>query len=855
MVQLRTDHNSPSLLFLLVTLLFSISTGYAEPQANTPPPFGTSESAQTWPQQADSLKEQLSKEIDAAQDALTDSVEQLQNQLSVDQLINNPKSRYPLEPQSFSKQQRYSFNEDIRPILNNKCIACHACYDAPCQLKMESGSALQRGASKAPVYDGGRLSEIAPSRLDVDAQTVEGWRNRGFFPAIKGYPNEEGKLSASLMQKMLELGRKQPFPPNRPLPKELELGLSRKNSCPAPDEFAEYAKDNPHGGMPLAIAGLSDREYKTLSTWLKEGAKTAPSPLLISPQEQSLINQWESWLNRKEKRAQLVSRYLFEHLFLAHLYFEQNSPDQPPTFFKLIRSLSPPGQPPVPVKTVRPNDAISGPFFYRLQPITGTIVYKTHIIYPFGKKRIAEYSELFFGSDWKVKQLPGYSEKEKNNPFTTFSPLPAKARYQFLLNDALFFVRNFIRGPVCRGQIATDVIRDQFWVMFEAPRYERYINSDKYRRHVDPLLAVPGLNSKLSDFGSEWLSHQGEYNRYIERRQQEYNSHFQAGAQLSHIWGGKTANADAFQTIFRHHDSASVVQGLHGAPPLTSWLLDYPLLERTIYELVVGFNVFGNVSHQAQTRLYFDLIRNEGETNLLRLLPADTRTAVYDDWYRGSGQIATMISYPELNITAPSAIRFQSDKPYIELLEQLMKRHPEQTKSSDPINRCAENCLKKSVTNFKEQINKSLQKLASRPAKDLPAIGWLPEITFLRINLPDGRYLAYSLLRNRIHSNVAFMYGESLRYQEEKDSLTIMPTLIGSYPNLIFQVDLSELNLFRKTLSSVNSDEAFEKVIEQWGARRMAPNFWELFHSFDRYMAQHKPLEAGIYDLNRYGHY
>ncbi len=45
------------------------------------------------------------------------------------------------------------------------------------------------------------------------------------------------------------------------------------------------------------------------------------------------------------------------------------------------------------------------------------------------------------------------------------------------------------------------------------------------------------------------------------------------------------------------------------------WLMDFPLLERTYYQLVVNFDVLGSVSHQAQTRLYFDLIRNGSEVN------------------------------------------------------------------------------------------------------------------------------------------------------------------------------------------------------------------------------------------------
>src|SRR3546814_13582249 len=76
----------------------------------------------------------------------------------------------------------------------------------------------------------------------------------------------------------------------------------------------------------------------------------------------------------------------------------------------------------------------------------------------------------------------------------------------------------------------------------------------------------------------------------------------------STLWAG---NDNALLSIFRHFDSASVTKGLIGEVPQTMWLFDFPLLERTYYQLAVNFDVFGNVSHQAQPRPYFDLIRTE----------------------------------------------------------------------------------------------------------------------------------------------------------------------------------------------------------------------------------------------------
>ena len=60
------------------------------------------------------------------------------------------------------------------------------------------------------------------------------------------------------------------------------------------------------------------------------------------------------------------------------------------------------------------------------------------------------------------------------------------------------------------------------------------------------------------------------------------------------------------------------------------------MLERTYYLLVVNFNVFGSVATQAETRLYFDLMRANGENNFLHFMPPQVRTGMRDSWYRGS---------------------------------------------------------------------------------------------------------------------------------------------------------------------------------------------------------------------------
>ena len=98
---------------------------------------------------------------------------------------------------------------DARPIIERRCVVCHGCYDAPCQLLLSSGEGLERGASTAVVYDGGRLTEVPPTRLFIDAHGPAAWRQRGFFPVDGAEPG-----TPSLLFLMLALGRANTFPAN-----------------------------------------------------------------------------------------------------------------------------------------------------------------------------------------------------------------------------------------------------------------------------------------------------------------------------------------------------------------------------------------------------------------------------------------------------------------------------------------------------------------------------------------------------------------------------------------------------------------------------------------------------------------
>ena len=544
-------------------------------------------------------------------------------------------------------------------------------------------------------------------------------------------------------------------------------------------------------------------------------------------------------------REQLVSRWLYEHLFLAHLYFEGEG--EGGHFYQLVRSRTPSGAPVDPIATRRPNGDPGTAFYYRLWPISDVIVHKTHITYPLSEARLARVRQLFFGSDWQAGPVPGYGAGHRANPFLTFAAIPPQARYQFMLDNAEYFVRTFIRGPVCRGQIATDVIRDNFWVLFQDPQHDLYLTDADYRDKTTPLLALPGQFDELGELLGFWKRYQPKRNRYEKLRMQAYA---EQQAEWEHIWSG---NDNALLSIFRQHDSASVRKGLIGAVPQTLWWMDYPLLERTYYQLVVNFDVFGNVSHQGQTRLYFDLIRNGAELNFLRLLPAKSRQSILDSWYEQGGQLKLLLAYTSLDTQTPSRLMLEPGDSKQALARQLLTRLAPINAAPDPLNRClGTHCYRADQPVPLQQAEQALSRLSNRMAAGLPVVGQLPEATLLRIEYGSGQRELYSLLRNRAHSNVAFMFGEDWRYQPRRDTLTVYPGILSSYPNFLFNLDAREVTTFVAALERVRDGADFERIVERWGIRRSHPQFWFYFNDLSLYLEETDPLEAGVLDMNRY---
>ncbi len=724
--------------------------------------------------------------------------------------------------------------------FDRRCVVCHGCYDAPCQLILSSLEGISRGASKAEIYEGSRLLAAAPTRLFTDARSTSEWRKKNFWSVLP--EGVESDPRHSLLVRMLELKRQHPLTLSEPLPKSFELGLDREAVCPTPEEFPRYAEEHPLWGMPYALPGLDAREHASIAEWVEAGAPNAPrSPL--SQDVLDAVSRWEAFFNEPTPKSRLVARYIYEHLFLANFYFSDLQPENTAAdqrlFFRLVRSHTPPGQTIDEIPTRRPfEDPGPGPVFYRLLRKHETVLAKTNMPYALNETRMARWQELFFAPIYEVTELPSYEPEVASNPFRAFHAIPARSRYRFMLDEAEFTMMSFIKGPVCRGQLAVDVIQDRFWITFVNPDSKILQAEDEFLSRVTDRLDLPaegGSNGRLLS----WLRYARNQKKYLAAKSRRLAKldRVPGRVNLDLVWDGDGHNPNAALTVFRHYDSATVVKGFAGTAPKTAWLVSYAILERIHYLLVAGFDVFGNVGHQLNTRMYMDFLRMESEFNFLTLLPKSRRRPLVDAWYRKvRGSVKDGVYGEMAYFDGETDIRYTTRQPELELFEMLREKLADVRDARRDLSSEGDAALRVPLSRLTALVGQA-------PSS-------LPETSFLEVH-GDGRSSFFTLLRDSAHTNVAQMFREDARRVPAEDRITVLRGFVGAYPNAFFRIPKSELEAFVNGIAGLKGPESFELFHARFGVSRTSPWFWTNLDGLHAAFAQEQPLEFGLFDLNR----
>jgi len=746
-----------------------------------------------------------------------------------------------------------AYLKDVKPLLDKRCVVCHSCYNSPCQAKFSSFEGLDRGASKLAVYNATRLSAVDPTRLFIDAQTTQAWRGKGFFSLTQASDNN-ATHNDSMMIHLLYDKKLHPEIVGDYEPEQDKLICPRNKK-----ELGEYLDKKPNHGMPYGFPALQEKEYTTLAQWLLQGAQgptRKEQELLEMPSQeaQKEIQKWEQFFNASDLKHKVTARYLYEHLYLAHIYF----PSAKGEYYKLIRSYTAAPQKPEIIPTLRPfDDPEVTKFYYRFVKIHSTIVHKTHMVFKFDNAVLRRFEELFIEVQWMQKpHLVSYDPKISANPFVAFREIPARSRYQFLLDNSHYIIMTFIRGPVCRGQMALNVIHDHFWVMFKDPDYDiavthpEFIDAQSYNLSL-PIEKVD--TQLLNTFSDEYRE---RYRHYFQAKKKLQATLYKEGMPLNSIWSGQKASDAPMLTVYRHFDSASVHKGILGEEPRTMWVIDYAQFERIYYTLVAGYDVFGNISHQTNIRRYMDFLRIEGEINFLDYMPQEKRLAMLRSWYLNDTTIDSY-KYQEIN-TIKTAFKYKTAYPKYEFISALLqKRLLKSTAITfDPLN--FKNPLKEKPKMPLEYKTVANYMQAAR-AITLSGSGFISYMTdrganniFLRVDMPDGTHISKNLIINRWHDNVNSLFNEASRLNPKKDTMDILDTSIGSYPNVFVVVKFEDLADFLELMKNMRGSREDIKHLKKYFISRSDEHFWEIYDWFQANFDKNKPITSGLYDLNRY---
>lgn len=744
------------------------------------------------------------------------------------------------------------YGGQVQAIFDRRCIACHGCLGSPCNVKLDSFRGVDRGGFGENPYST-RLTAEPRTDMDAAKSTAE-WRERGFYPILARTESARSNLDDSILYRMIDAGMRHNGP-----------GFSRASvdpfrlqrfaaTCPSTaDALAARLQEHPGLGMPFGLPALAEEDFAILRDWIAQGspgpteADEAKAQQVANP---AAVAAWDAFFNGSDPRQALVSRFIFEHVFLAAIVLE----DSPGDRFRLVRSRTPPpqvvedGQGGRRVET-RPIDLISTAlpygdpgterFWYRLEKLTAAPVQKSLFVWRLAPTDIMRLSDLFLSPDWAADADldPPW---DIGNPFRVFAAIPADSRYRFLLENAEVIIGGITYGPVCNGQIATYAVKDQFWVFFVDPAHDVSVR--------DPSLGLDGWDL----FMDRSLVGNAEYlDAYAKTRARLDPD----GLSLDAIWDGDGKNRNAWLTVLRHETNVSVLQGAQGGMPQTFWLMGYSGLERLYYDTVASFEYWAGDGQKLETLLFFNMLRQEFEDGFLGLLPRDERERIRHQWTRGIGSAALAL-IPFVTADQPTRVDVRGPDPLLDLVEQIAQRlGPRISGLPDRLNPRVKPAVGGGapIADF-DDWEAAVSMLTA--VQGQPFVPEMPSVLVLRLNRaegpPEDRHRVYSLVANRVYKSqytLMFQNGQAL---PDEDTLSLYPTLVNGFPNLFVDLDLADAQRFLADLRAVESSDDWKGFAARYGILRNSPQFWAFYDWINRWNLENRGDSAGWLDLSYY---
>jgi hypothetical protein len=250
--------------------------------------------------------------------------------------------------------------------------------------------------------------------------------------------------------------------------------------------------------------------------------------------------------------------------------------------------------------------------------------------------------------------------------------------------------------------------------------------------------------------------------------------------------------------------------------------------------------VYGNVGHQLMTRMYMDFLRMEGESNFLAFLPKDARLRESQYWYRNvNDDVAQYVNSPRFTVEAEAAIHYRTAQPKLEFYDDLRRY------LGPALSRRWNLPARLSANPQTEDALRRLQHLHGA------ALTQLPQLSLLSVENNGARQL-FTLVHNIGHANVSTLLFEDKQILHAEDTLSLVPGVMGAYPNIFFDISEAQLPAFVAALEKLDDAESYTKLVDTFGIRRNSPRFWAYSDWFNEKLYAQSRAEAGVLDYNRY---
>jgi hypothetical protein len=743
---------------------------------------------------------------------------------------------------SYTQESDIYLNK-IQPILDRRCAVCHSCFEAPCQMKLSSSDMVVRGAT-AHLTNGG--IKAAP-RSDM-MTTLQQQRAGGFFSVTEG-------ASDSLFVNLLLAGNnKDGLPPEQYIE-------PKKRQCVSSTEIyrALDFKNQKSLGMPYYMASLSEAELQTLISWSSQGAKTpseATLQRLAQPKVSQVIQDWEDFFNTATWKGKWTSRYLYEHLFTAHFYFEQS----PGEFYQLVRSKTAAPHKIDIIATVRPFEMLYGydnRFYYRLQKVQSTIVHKQHFVYHIYPQTMDELKNLFWKPNWNSTEAVAPFNFEKRNPFVAFEHIPANSRYRWMLKNARMLIDMDMRSENCHGNGAAGPLRENFLVLFVKPESDVAVRYPNYFKEANPYLEMANTGTSNFIMNFKFTSNQVKYSKVKHRHQMGLLPN---GFSFDDIWDGEGGTQMPFFTIMRHEKNVSVHDGPWGPRQRVSQLFDYVSFERLYYNCVGLTTLFDNINDKIGTVLYLRDVGREVEEQLLSLIPDHLRAKVRAEWVQGEG----------------AKHQFDVSKFSLKFNPELLKRPGFVMNENDPYGSMMDYLLLKSgrfsskviSTNYYPMSNDTPQYAQLKAASlemnreivkgEFNRAHHFPNISYLMVKGAGSAVTYYTIVANRFYEYINYLplkepKGPNPGRLPSKDWMSVFPDITINYPGKIYIVDEAGFDQFLQRMKSVKSRADYVAFDKAFGLQKMSPQFWNVIDQIQTHFIQSNIIHNGSIDLNDYG--